>query len=116
MQYCPTSQHLPVWPPSFPHLPCRSYNQVLADDTGLTLQLLPILLGFFTYKGAVIASQSLELFDDLTAAYRGQPGSSSAQRPGGGPGAAVAGAEDSRSSQASVASVDRAFRSKVLRG
>lgn len=27
-----------------------SYNQLLANDLGLTLQLLPMLAGFFTYK------------------------------------------------------------------
>jgi ATP synthase protein I len=45
------------------------YNLLLAQDTGLTLQLLPILVGFFTYKGAVIARQSLLLFSDLSAPY-----------------------------------------------
>ena len=30
--------------------PGRSYNQLMADDVGLTLQLLPMLAGFFTYK------------------------------------------------------------------
>jgi hypothetical protein len=37
---------------------------------GLTLQLLPMLLGFFTYKGAVLAKQSLVLFAELAGGQR----------------------------------------------
>eukprot|EP00887_Chlorella_sp_A99_P006999 scaffold2.g6999.t1 len=83
------------------------YNQMLADDTGLTLQLLPILLGFFTYKGAVVARQSLELFNDLTSPYRQQGQQEAAPGSAGG---------ERQEQPADVASVDRAFRSKVLRG
>ena len=35
---------------------------------GLHLQLLPVLLGFFTYKGAVIARGALDLFAGLSSA------------------------------------------------
>ena len=35
---------------------------------GLHLQLLPVLLGFFTYKGAVIARGALDLVVGLSAA------------------------------------------------
>lgn len=46
------------------------YNTLMSENTGLTLQLLPMLVGFFTYKGAVVARQSLVLFSDLTAPYK----------------------------------------------
>jgi len=41
------------------------YNSLLAEDVGLTLQLLPMLVGFFTYKGAVVGRQGLALFEEL---------------------------------------------------
>ena len=37
-----------------------------AHDVGITLQLLPMLLGFFTYKAAVIAKTGLSLLDSMT--------------------------------------------------
>eukprot|EP01023_Acetabularia_acetabulum_P017585 TRINITY_DN18804_c0_g2_i1.p1 TRINITY_DN18804_c0_g2~~TRINITY_DN18804_c0_g2_i1.p1 ORF type:complete len:369 (-),score=60.31 TRINITY_DN18804_c0_g2_i1:235-1341(-) len=41
------------------------WNQLYADDFDLKLQLLPTLIGFFTYKGAVVARQSVKLFQEL---------------------------------------------------
>ncbi len=37
-----------------------------SGDTGISLQLMPMLLGFLTYKGAVIARGALDLFADLS--------------------------------------------------
>lgn len=37
-----------------------------AHDAGITLQLLPMLLGFFTYKAAVIAKTGLSLLDSIS--------------------------------------------------
>ncbi|GAB4813108.1 hypothetical protein N2152v2_000154 [Parachlorella kessleri] len=83
------------------------YNTMVADETGLTLQLLPMLLGFFTYKGAVIAKQSLVLFGDLAAAGKGTETQQSAEE--------KAGASAEADNQAvDVASVDRAFAKRVL--
>lgn len=94
------------------------YNLLLAEDTGLTLQLLPILVGFFTYKGAVIARQSLLLFEDLAAPYTSSSSLSSSldsvdqylneddednSTNGGGGGR-------------NVTNVDRAFAKKILQG
>ena len=39
---------------------------IKADDVGLTLQLLPMLLGFFTYKGAMIARGGVNFFTDIS--------------------------------------------------
>jgi len=95
------------------------YNLLLAEDTGLTLQLLPILVGFFTYKGAVIARQSLLLFSDLSAPYTSTSSLASSldsvdeyldgddedahnNGDGGGDG--------------NVVNVDRAFAKKILQG
>jgi hypothetical protein len=39
--------------------PQPRWNQVYAANAGLTLQLIPMLLGFFTYKLAVIGRQGL---------------------------------------------------------
>ncbi len=36
-----------------------------ADEVGLTLELLPMLLGFFTYKAAVVTKQASVLLGDL---------------------------------------------------
>ena len=44
---------------------CR-WNTLAAHDVGITLQLLPMLLGFFTYKAAVIAKTGLSLLDSMS--------------------------------------------------
>lgn len=44
---------------------CR-WNTLAAHDVGITLQLLPMLLGFFTYKAAVIAKAGLSLLDSIS--------------------------------------------------
>ena len=82
--------------------PVRRYNTLVGDQTGLTLQLLPILLGFFTYKGAVIAKQSLVLFGELAGKQQAAGGTDGGAEP-----AADGEAMD-------VATVDRAFRKKML--
>jgi len=43
------------------------YNTMIASqsDIAIHLQLLPMLVGFFTYKGAVIGKQGLDLLDEL---------------------------------------------------
>lgn len=41
------------------------YNSLISESSGLHLELLPMLVGFFTYKGAVVAKQGLELLDDV---------------------------------------------------
>jgi ATP synthase protein I len=41
------------------------YNTLVAESSGLHLELLPMLVGFFTYKGALVAKQGLELLDDV---------------------------------------------------
>ena len=87
----------------------RRYNLLVAEQTGLALQLLPMLLGFFTYKGAVVAKQSLVLFGELTGSQRGSG------EAGGEAGSEAGGAGDADDdAQLDVASVDRAFRKKML--
>lgn len=44
-----------------------------AGSIGVELQLMPMLLGFLTYKGAVIARGAADLFADLTAPAAGAP-------------------------------------------
>ncbi|KXZ55025.1 hypothetical protein GPECTOR_3g187 [Gonium pectorale] len=39
------------------------WNQLYAEQVGVTLELLPILVGFFTYKIAVITRQYKDVFD-----------------------------------------------------
>ena len=41
------------------------WNQLYAEQVGVTLQLLPILAGFFTYKLALITTQAKEVYDGL---------------------------------------------------
>ena len=106
--------------PSALHLLCalcalRRYNTMLADETGLTLTLLPMLLGFFTYKGAVLAKQSLVLFGELAGAGRAAEGAGSgaAGAAGAEAGAADEGGEGGAAAL-DVTSVDRAFAKRVL--
>lgn len=42
------------------------WNVLAAGRTGIELELLPMLLGFFTYKAALVARQSVALFDELS--------------------------------------------------
>jgi hypothetical protein len=69
----PASQSLSTIPAPFP--PPR-YNTLLAGTTGITLSLLPMLAGFFTYKGAVVGRQSVALFNELTAGIKGEEAAS----------------------------------------
>ncbi|KAL3146933.1 hypothetical protein ABBQ38_014904 [Trebouxia sp. C0009 RCD-2024] len=55
------------------------WNTLAAPDVGLTLQLLPMLLGFFTYKAAVITKTGLSLLDSLS---KGSGETSSLAAPG----------------------------------
>lgn len=41
------------------------YNTLVSETSGIHLELLPMLVGFFTYKGAVVAKQGLDLLDDV---------------------------------------------------
>lgn len=45
---------------------CCRWNTLAAPDVGLTLQLLPMLLGFFTYKVAVITKTGLSLLESMS--------------------------------------------------
>jgi ATP synthase protein I len=48
------------------------YNTLIAEDTGLYLSLLPMLVGFFTYKVALVGKQGLDLADDIFEREREQ--------------------------------------------
>jgi ATP synthase protein I len=48
-------------------LASTKWNKSYADTYGYHLELIPMLLGFFTYKFAVIGRQSLQLMTDFTA-------------------------------------------------
>jgi hypothetical protein len=39
----------------------RRWHVIAQDQSNIQLELLPMLLGFFTYKGAVIGKQFVEL-------------------------------------------------------
>lgn len=87
---------------------------MVADETGLTLQLLPMLIGFFTYKGAVIAKQSLVLFGELAGA--GNNPNSSGSEGGAAAGGAGEGSGSGAAAAVDVTSVDRAFNKRVMSG
>lgn len=89
------------------------YNLLFADSTGLTLQLLPILVGFFTYKGAVIARQSLVLFGDLSASYRESNKQEGGDNDSDG---GMNGEQGGDGEGIDVLSVDRAFNKRMLSG
>ncbi|KAK9786381.1 hypothetical protein WJX73_001780 [Symbiochloris irregularis] len=42
------------------------WNVLAAERTGIELELLPMLLGFFTYKAALVARQSVALFEEMS--------------------------------------------------
>jgi len=92
------------------------YNILAAEHTGLTLQFLPILVGFFTYKGAVIARQSLALFSDLSGSY--QPtspmGNRESEDGSGHPEDHSTDFDADADRTFDVTSVDRAFNKKIL--
>lgn len=48
------------------------YNTLVAEETGLYLSLLPMLVGFFTYKIAVVGKQGLDLADDIFGRKSGE--------------------------------------------
>jgi len=43
------------------------YNLLAADSVGIHLELLPMLLGFFTYKAGVLSQGTVALFRELSA-------------------------------------------------
>lgn len=90
------------------------YNTLVAEQTGLTLELLPMLLGFFTYKGAVIAKQSLVLFGELASGARAGGGGGSEGSEGSEGGQGDSGSGSGGGSEVDVTSVDRAFRRRML--
>ena len=49
---------------------CR-WNVIAAPQVHLTAQLLPMLLGFFTYKAAIVGRYGLNLLGEITSS--GQP-------------------------------------------
>lgn len=58
------------------------WNTLYADDYGVTLNLYGMLVGFFTYKLAVIGRQGLQLLSDLSAPAQQQGASQSAAEGG----------------------------------
>ena len=48
----------------FIRLACR-WNELKAEDVGLALQFVPLVLGFFTYKAAMVARGGLNLFSEI---------------------------------------------------
>ena len=42
------------------------WNLLYSAKFGITLQLLPMLIGFFTYKIAVLARESVDVMEDLS--------------------------------------------------
>lgn len=82
------------------------YNTLVAEQSGLYLQLLPMLAGFFTYKGAVIARQSKALFDEYTGKTEQLDDDDDDDD--------IMSNQDREQKQESVASVDRAFSRTML--
>ena len=88
------------------------YNELLSAQSGMTLQLLPMLVGFFTYKLAAIGRESVALFEELKSGYDG-----------GNHGGEIHDSLEAQNSDAEiptdgvdVQSVDRAFRKKIING
>ena len=80
------------------------WNTLYAADYGLTLNLYGMLVGFFTYKLAVVGRQGLQLLSDLSAPQQAASGASGAGEGGEG------GDEDGGDAM----SLDRIFVRKVM--
>lgn len=78
------------------------WNLLYADEYGITLQLYALLVGFFTYKLAVLGRQGLELLSELSEPEKRAAASESAAEAGDGQG------DDS------AMSLDRIFIRKAL--
>lgn len=64
------------------------YNLLYAEQLGVALKLIPMLVGFFTYKFAVVGRQGLQLMNDVTSEISGskeagQGGSKADEEDGG---------------------------------
>jgi hypothetical protein len=77
------------------------WNTLYAGDDGVTLQLYALLVGFFTYKLAVLGRQGLELLSELS-----EPEKRAA--------AQAAAAEGGDADGDSAMSLDRIFIRKVM--
>lgn len=90
----------------------RFNNSPIHESLGLTLQLLPMLAGFFTYKGAVISRQAVMLFDQLTNRNDVKSDNNTfAEQVSG-----EVAAEPDEKNRTDVTSVDRAFTRRILEG
>ena len=78
-----------------------------AHDVGVTLQLLPMLLGFFTYKAAVIAKTGLSLLESITK-ESSQVASSDAAKP------SLQQADPSAAEQQQSRSLDATYNQRIL--
>ncbi|KAF8065922.1 CGL160 [Scenedesmus sp. PABB004] len=80
------------------------WNALYAESAGYYLELLPMMIGFLTYKVAVLGRQGLELLSDLSEPARAARGEQAGAAEGGGGGG---GDEDGGGAQ----SLDRIFLS-----
>jgi hypothetical protein len=77
------------------------WNAIYADDYGVHLDFYGMLIGFFTYKLAVVGRQGLQLLSDLSAPQQQQQAAAEGSSSGSG------GADDAMS-------LDRIFVRKVM--
>ena len=58
----------------------RRWNAIAAPQVGASAQLLPMLVGFFTYKAAIIGRGSIDLLGEMTSgAQSSKPDEGSAE-------------------------------------
>jgi ATP synthase protein I len=79
------------------------WNTLYADEYGVTLQLYALLVGFFTYKLAVLGRQGLELLSELSEPEKRAAAQANAAEAGEGEGEGD-----------SAMSLDRIFIRKVI--
>ena len=97
------------------------YNELVAVKSGLSLQLLPMLVGFFTYKLAAIGRESIALFEELSSGFDnnkdddGSPDREADSQRDSTEVISDMGSAESRSSL-DARSVDRAFRKRIING
>jgi ATP synthase protein I len=94
----------------------RFNHSPIHESLGLTLQLLPMLAGFFTYKGAVISRQAVVLFGQLSSTLDGGEKMNAGKLTASKVSRSNFKQEASSGERSDVTSVDRAFTKRILEG
>lgn len=83
------------------------WNLLYAEQYNVHLELIAMLLGFFTYKMAVLGRQGVQLMNDLSSRSNDSQDSTTA-------GSAAGGQDAGNSTEGSAMTLDRIFVKRIL--